>query len=247
MSTVSSIDKANKEREKARHAKAKEVVKALTASLPEPDFNPNWDQGPLKNAIAEAAFDSALENSVVFEMVDEHNLKAHYQGGGIKIQLADLEDVAKTLFDWSGVAHRIENPGAATLYHMISLKAMFYKMEKGKQKNSATYLKEMTAKVIEGGLTMEEGASRDEHKEQFVLYLVNVAEELGIQFFRDKKRNLLLNCSDVKFGLKPLGEKEALPYFKDMVENGPMGGRLIGSKAPGQILGMFTAKMPLVK
>lgn len=248
----SQIEEAEKDRDKLRKARAKKAVQCLTKNLPKADFNPNWERTALLRAIAKKAFYSAIENKVVFVGEKNNVLKAIFEGGSVVIESEDLEAQARLLFDWSKVSFKLKgkngNPAnALVLMNFLLMEAHSYSREMGKKKYASDYLSILTEKAIKEGELFDTTKMHDETKKEFANYIVGLANDLQIQFYRDRKRNLLLNCADVRFGLKVLTEKEALPYFEKMLAKGPIGGRKLGKNAPLELMTRFTNLMPLIK
>ncbi|PKA97363.1 hypothetical protein B0O79_1018 [Flavobacteriaceae bacterium MAR_2009_75] len=242
-------EKTERDREKIRRERAKKVVAYLTKNLPKSDFNPNWQKPQLERAIGKASFNSAIENNIYFSNSKEGNLLAIYDGGSVIIKDIDLEGVAKTIFEWSKVAHKLNDkngtpPNGSTLLEMLKEQARKYKWEMEKMKSAKDILYTFTKKAIEEGELFKPSTSARQSKIEFANFLLGIVDELEIPLYRSRTKKLLLNCSDTYFGLKDVN-KESLPYFDKMLNEIGVGGVNLGKNAAEDIRGLMINLLPL--
>ncbi|MBD0778243.1 hypothetical protein HPE56_10600 [Maribacter sp. ANRC-HE7] len=227
----------------ARAKMAVKIAATTTKSLPKADLNRNHSEQQNRQIIFEAAFQSSLENGVIFLIKDDYNISAQVKGlSTTHMKSTDFEEAAQKLTEWSG--YKIDK---YQLYNGLITEAGKYKMQQGKRKSSEDYLNELIEVVIDAEINLDENLKRIDTIERLGQIVAGIALEIGIQFFRDKRNNLYLNCLDNKFGLTSLKTKDVLPYFRTMVLKASGFGRVKSDAEVNRLIENFKAFLPLVK
>lgn len=232
----SKIDEAKKKQEDDRVKNVVKLAATMTKNLPEePEINPNQTYQVLRSQIVEAAFNSALENDVIFTLRDEHNINVTKGANTFHVKARDLESQAKALVKWSELGYRLNDDKGNgfdhyTLYNLLILKASSYQAEQDRLKSSDEHLAELVEAMACEEFKHDVTTNRNKVLEKFTAHLVSTTKKLGKQFSKDITGNLYMNCSDQKFGMTKLDPKKVKASFQKIIENSEVAGKLKSSK-----------------
>lgn len=241
----SKIDEAKKKKEEDRVKNVVKLATTMTKNLPEPDFNFYQKYNYLRGEIVDAAFNSALENDVIFTLRDEHNINVTKGSNTFHVKACDLEDEAQKLVKWSGLGYRLNDEKGNefshfTLYNLLILKAAFYKAAQDRLKSSDEHLAEIVEAMACEEFKHDATTNRTKVLEKFTAHLVSTTKKLGKQFSKDISGNLYMNCSDQKFGMTKLDPKKVKASFQRIIDNSEVAGKLKSTKDAETLLEGFT-------
>lgn len=241
----SKIDEAKKKREEDRVKNVVKLAATMTKNLPEPEFNLNQKYHVLRSQITEAAFNSALENGVLFTRRDDYSINVTKGSNTFHVKARDLEDETQKLVEWSGLGYRLNDEKGngfsyGNLYNLLILKASSYQAEQDRLKSSDEHLSEIVEAMACKEFKHDATTNRNKVLEKFTAHLVTTTKKLGKQFSKDISGNLYMNCSDQKFGKTKLDPKKVKASFQKIIDNSEVAGKLKSTKDAETLLEGFT-------
>ena len=228
-----------KEREAEVKEKTKEAIKSLTTNLDKLDVNPNWKHSVIWDHIAKMCFESSLEGGVLWLTSSTGGLQFKIQADTINMPYKELDPVALKLIKWSGIKLNSQDFDGLELSKALGNAASSYHIAQMKLKSSTYYLETLVARSVEAKLSYaKESATRTEILEALSLATAEVGISLG--FYRDKNKNVWINCSDSKYGSTEVTKKVLLPYMQRIIYGSSVAGRLNSNEDAGKLLSGFT-------
>ena len=225
-------------REKEVKEKTKAAIKSLTANLDKLDVNPNWNHNVIWNRIADMCFRSSLEADVLWISTATGSLEFKIKADQIPLSSNELDPVAEKLISWSKIKFNSSEYTGAKLSDALANSASTYQREEAKLKSSEFYLNELVARSLEAKLEYDkETAKRYEILEALSLATAEIGISLG--FYRDKNKNVWINCSDSKFQSSEISKKVLLPYMQRIIDGSTVAGKLNSNEDAGKLLTGF--------
>lgn len=243
-----------KEREEERIDLIKKAALTLTSNIGKASdlgLDPNWRGSILLTKIAEAAFQSSLENDVLWisNGLGDLSVKVGAQTLEVHTQKDLLEAVAKKLFNWSGLGKSLNNekgeePNVWDLIRGLGKAAMQYKAQQAKLKSSEYYLSQLVKNSIAAPLRYtKESSTRSEVLAALTLAVSEQAIALGFRI--DTSKNVHIDCSDSRFGTTEISQKVLLPYMQSIINGSSVAGRLKASNDSINLLTGVVNQLPL--
>ncbi|MFS4447314.1 hypothetical protein [Maribacter sp. 2307UL18-2] len=243
------------EKEQEKIGTIKNAVKSLTANLPKESdlgLNPNWNASVLLSHIGDAAHRSSLESDVVWGRDGEGLLILEIEAQTIKItpEYFELFDkAAERLFNWSGMGKSLNDsegtePDTNAFLWNLGDSGARYSNEQKKLKSSDWYLDKLVEKASTATLVYEKATAKKADILE-ALALATAKEGIRLGFTRDKDKNVLIECSDNRFGCTELSTKVLLPFLQQIIDESSVAGRLTAKKDVSDLLTGFTNLLTL--
>ena len=204
------IEKANK---------IKMGTDALTKNLPSFTWDVNFRHELLFAEVVRLAFNSALNEDILFNICKDGQLYVRIGATNWKIDKPkeQLGTVNKKLIDYSGVSFGKEYD-AFKLYHALIIASANYASSQRKLKTSEWYLEEFVSKASQAELKFTSDKSgRNEVRDAFVLAASTLSIEIGFRTNKNRT-SVFIDSSDNRFGLAEISVKEFTGYVVRAVE-----------------------------
>ena len=249
-----SLTQLQREREAAEIELIKKAALSLTANLPsvsDAGLDVNWRSNILISSISEIAFNSSLQDNVLWisNNLGDLSVKIGAQVVEVHNRKELLEAASKRLYNWSKMGKSLNNekgeePTVYDLIRGLGKSASLYKVRESKLKSSDWYLTLLVDRASNAPLQYtKESSTRNEVLEALALATAEEANKLG--FYKDKSKAVNINCSDNRFGSSQLSDKVLLPYMEAVIEKSSVAGKLIASNDAKNLLTGMKNLLPL--
>ena len=249
-----SLTQLQREREAAEIDLIKKAALSLTANLPsvsDAGLDVNWSSKVLISSISKIAFNSSLQDNVLWISNNLGDLSVKIGAQTIEVHTRKelLEAASKRLYNWSKMGKSLNNekgeePNVYDLIRGLGKSASLYKVRESKLKSSDWYLTLLVDRASNAPLQYtKESSSRNEVLEALALATAEEANKLG--FYKDKSKAININCSDNRFGSSQLSDKVLLPFMESIIEKSSVAGKLQASNDAKNLLTGMKNLLPL--
>jgi hypothetical protein len=235
------LTELEREQKEDRETKIKEAFDAIHKSLPTPKeagIGNDMTESGLLWLLGRVAFQSALENEVLFTA--DHYLNASITVGAvtIKLDLKDRELIEKAVSKlkiWSGSERVLADTDTWKFVRAIGAKSREYQIEQSKKKSSNQYLELLVATANQSEIRVKREALISDYLNALALEVATIAVKIG--FTTNKSRSaFFINSSDNKFGLTEISKKDMLDYMERITYGCMISGKLSGNEMPKDLM-----------